>query len=149
MKKLKRKKIKAKLPKKPLKKIFFQEWGTYKDQTLVAVGVNMAEILSFLKKKKVDKESIKAMESWSKDYSQTMANSNGFFCQPSPNLGNILWLKKWDTDDWGCYEVLVHELFHAVYNVMGKSRGMMDEQESMAYQQEHLFNEIRRKLNKK
>jgi len=107
----------------------------------------MKEVVKFLKKNKASEKSIKAIEEDSSSFSETMKNSKGFFAKPTDvSVGSFLWLREWD-NSWECAEVLVHELFHAVYITLGKGRSMMDEQEAMAYQQEFLFQNIRRKLN--
>lgn len=135
--------------KKAYKTIFIQDWGTYGDETVVAVGTTIDEVVQYLKKHKASQGSIKSMEEDAKELSETMKCSKGFFAKPNDTtVGSFLWTRDWD-NSWEHSEVLVHELFHAVYNTLGKGRSMMDEQESMAYQQEFLFRAIRRKLNRK
>jgi len=130
------------------KAIFIQEWGTYTNQTLVAVGSSTDEMLRYLKKNKVNKASIDAFVADKQNLESQMQNSLGLFCRPKDgDAGSILWLKNWDKNNWRCYEILIHELFHAVYGILGKDKGMLDEEEALAYQQEYLFGEIRRKLN--
>lgn len=132
---------------KPFKKIFLQDWGTYGEQMVVAVGVSMDEVIKYLKRLKARKEAIEAVEADAKDMSELMSTSKGFFAKPmNPSCGSILWLKEWD-GSWASNDVLTHELFHAVYNTLGKGKAMMEEQEAMAYQQQYLSESIRRVLN--
>jgi len=145
MKRHKRKQHKA----KPYTKIFLQDWGTFKNQTLVAVGVGTKEMAAYMKRIGAKQSSIDVFNNDKQRLEELMKSSNGFFSTPDDaSTGSILWLKSWD-ESWKDYEVLIHELFHAVYCILGKGRSMMEEQEAMAYQQEFLFGEIRRKLNKK
>ena len=61
----------------------------------------------------------------------------------------ILYLKEWPKkSQWENYEILMHELHHAVHIILGEKRGMANEKEALAYAQEILFNRIRRKLDR-
>jgi hypothetical protein len=123
--------------------IYIQSWGTYQNETLVCIGVSYEEIYKCLKKIKVETDMIKQWEC-DIDLLDNCLNGAGLFW--FNHSRSILWLKDWK-NDWKHYDILLHELFHAVYYILGKGKNMMSEDEGMAYQQEFLFKAIRRKLS--
>jgi hypothetical protein len=124
---------------------FVQSWGSYSIETIVSVGTTHEEVVRYCKKMKFKKEMIEHLEKSKEEIKKLQKKSKGLFCILSP--GNLIWINEY-TDDWDFYQVLIHELFHAVFGEMGQERGMEKEEEAMAYQQEFLFKEIRRKLYK-
>ena len=133
---------------------FVLDWGTYNETTLVAVGLSYAETVKALKKYGCKKEAIDSVVSHEEDIQKILQRNNaGFFWWFSGKTirTTILWLNDWE-DDWPHYETLIHELFHGIISVLGKERGMIQdneiEEEAMAYQLEFLFKNCRRELQK-
>lgn len=140
------KKTIKKLSKNNKKFFYVQEWGSYTNQTLVCVGMTANEIVSASKKLKSDKEFIDFLDKDIRDEVDKLQidGSNGMFTEK--NGASLLWLKVWE-NTWKSTGVLIHELSHAIYMILDKSKGMMDEVEAKAYQQEYLFHQIRSKLD--
>ena len=130
--------------KKIVKCHFIQEWGTYTNQTLICVNLTTDEIIKAAKKEKAAKWFIDILEKDKEDIKKLMDDgARGFFM--SNQGASVLWLKKFE-DEWEWYEVLMHELHHAVHHILRDNKGMGDELEAQAYQQEFLFREIRHVL---
>lgn len=132
---------------KPKQKKFayIQDWGTYGNDTIVAIGMTIPEIVAFLKRKKQGtEEQYKELLDNEENLIGKMKRTQGF-CAVNEDGTSIIWFPDWE-DDWHHYEVLLHEICHAVHNILGKYRNMMDEDESRAYQTEYLFHNIRRTL---
>ena len=127
-----------------MKKIFIQDWGTYKNETLVCIGTGHKEVLRFINSHGIQKRFKKWILGNEELFKSAVdRKDNGFFLF---NEGmSLLWLKDWK-NDWEHYDTLLHELNHAVYFILGNSRLMNAEPEGLAYQQEYLFREIRHKL---
>lgn len=129
-----------------MKKIsFIQGWGTYTNQTFVCVGMTFQEVIRQNKRLHADK--------WFTDFiterkatfeGELRAMPKGFLMYHESGA-SLLWLKTWK-DDWEHYETLIHELHHAVHFMLGKLRLMNDEAEALAYQQEWMFRQLRRRL---
>jgi hypothetical protein len=132
--------------KKP--KHFILNWGTYPQDTLVLIGTPHREWLKVAKiySKKKDLLSWVEQEAMSEDISPIFKTSKGMFIYSPDHSYSMLWLAEWDSE-WVNYETLMHELHHAVHLMLGKKRGMADETEALAYQQEFLFRQARRKLD--
>lgn len=138
--------------KKPVKTWWVQKWGTYQNEMPVFVGYTPKEILAVLKKQKTWKQ--EPILAWEKELKQTEEFAEGReFCWFNDGYC-ILFLKPFE-DKWERLEAIMHECFHLVINILGDKRGMINttvprvEEEAMAYQQEYLFREIRRKLQDK
>lgn len=125
---------------------FVQEWGTYPNQTLVCVGLTVDELIAAAKKYKSNKNFMDWILKQKEMLADKMIGSKGFFAY-SPHCQSILWIKEWE-DNWENMETLIHETFHAVYDMLGVNKGMTTESEALAYQQEYLFKQIRRFINK-
>lgn len=137
--------MKKKSKNKPI--IFIQPWGTYCNDTIVCVGGQYKDMVRFLKQLKYCKpEVIQELVASEKDITAAIDKGNyGWFKFMQKSNYSIIWLKKID-DDWSCWEVLMHELHHAVACILGDERAMANEPEALAYQQEYLFRAIRRRL---
>lgn len=125
---------------------YIQEWGSYNNQTPVFVGYTTKEITSIIKRQKWNKEVVKK---WcdDEDLEKFMEGKNGAVW--SYEGWTLLYLPKWD-GSWDDYETLMHECFHMVIGQLGVQKAFINgeriEEEAMAYQQEFLFRNIRRKL---
>lgn len=138
------------LKKKRTKFWYIQSCGTYTSDIPVFVGYTVKEITQIVKKQNWKKE---PKDAWIKNYDEDNlvfdeSKTGGvWFSQGYA----ILWLREFK-NDWTSYETIMHECFHLVVNLLGKSKMMINnsngvvEEEAMAYQQEFLFREIRRKL---
>lgn len=143
MKKTPAKKL-PKLKKRPSPRWFLQDWGTYQNQTIVVVGMTQKQIVSLMRRRKFDKVAIDAFEADDE--------IPKFFCEE--NKGGVwhhdgktvMWLREWK-DDWDHHETIVHECFHLVVEILGRQKNMgFSHEEALAYQQEYLWRNIRRKL---
>lgn len=141
-------KIKRKTKKKKLKKgAFYQNWGTYTNETLVAVNMSHVEIVRWMKTHKAKPEIIAEWEEGKEDNEKIfLTDQHKGVTWTSKNGASLLWFKKWE-NTWDCFETLVHETRHLVDAVF-KDKRMLEEAEACAYQQEFFFRELRRKLEK-
>lgn len=132
---------------KPL--IFVQDFGTYTNEMLVLVGVeNKKEVFTYLKriKAKVDfsKWVLEDFDSWKERIEEK--KQKGLFCWNDEVEGTVLLLRPFE-DTWEYWEVLLHEIHHAV-DYLVKNNLMEKEIEAQAYLFEYLFRSIRRKLQR-
>lgn len=129
-----------------MKKIFWQDWGTFYGTTMVCLGwKDYAEVLDFLKKKKhtewftalEQKEEFKSFHfsRWTMENVKTGEEKSY----------SLLWLPHWKKD-LEHYKILAHELVHAVMFVMPKFLDVHEEKEAIAYQHSYLFENIAKKL---
>ena len=136
---------------------FILNWGTYEDSTFVAVGLPF-DLLEKKYRKLAEPENKEVLKENRAEIEPLIIQQNkGFFwCKDGDAKRarvSILWLGDWK-DDWEHYDILLHELFHAIIIVLGNHRGMLVareseifyEDEAMAYQLEYLFGQCRRKL---
>ena len=129
--------------KKPkFKATFFQDWGTFSNETLVCVGVDKPEILRYMKLSGVKPDLIAAFTR--KVDSPT---ASAFVWTPPMTGCTLLWLKRWtgnadDLDD------LVHETNHLIYDI-ARDKGFQNEPEIQAYQQGYLFSGILKTLTER
>ena len=131
----------------PLKFAFWQDWGTYDNQSLVCVGLDRDDVLSHAKRLNAKRWFIE----WLRDDPEVQEFFNnsqlgGFFGHHRG--ASILWLKEF-RDEWPFYETLMHELHHAVFYLLEGNNGMHAEMEAQAYQQGFLFRQIRRRFQKR
>lgn len=124
---------------------YVQSWGSYEIQTLVSINLNHQEIIRFLEKKKCDEKFLNAFRN-SEEKLAPSYESRGFYWKPNGAPGSVLWLRPW-SGSWENIEVLIHELHHGVHFHLSQCRGMTDEIEALAYQQEYLFKKIRSELS--
>jgi hypothetical protein len=136
---------------------FLLDWGTYKDTTLVAIGLPF-DLLEKIYRKLAEPQNKEILKENRADIEPLIIEQNkGFFwCKEGDakqGRVSILWLREWK-DKWPDYETLLHEIFHLVIVILGDHRGMLAareseifyEDEAMAYQMEYLFRQCRRKL---
>jgi hypothetical protein len=116
--------------------MFFQSWGTFTNETLVAVGVTKKELITFLKRRKAKPELIERL-----DHKLVIPPGSTAFVWTSPDTGcTLLWMDSFNN----VYEdmcTLVHETNHLVYDI-ARDKGFQNEPEVQAYQQEYLFRHI-------
>ncbi len=130
---------------KTTKKAFIQEWGTYSNQTIVSVGMDVEDMLKYLKRIKAKYEIVKNLAA-NKEVIEKFLLEKCASCHiDRENGATILFFPEWK-NDWEHWDTLIHEVTHLVHAVLGKMKNMMDEDEARAYQTEYLFREIRRKL---
>ena len=127
---------------------FVLDWGTFQDDTLVLVGLGHSEWEAAAKK--VD-GAAKGFVDWVKKAADNCYEAGAFegtkgFFYHDTSPWTILCFPEWN-GTWEDYGTLMHELHHAVHYVLGERRHMKDEMEALAYQQEFLFSQCRRKLN--
>lgn len=129
---------------------YLQEWGSYTNQTYIAIGMNHNEIVKDMKRRNFGAHIIKIFNDQKKE------NDDRWF---NPQVGNtgvcwfhdgksLLWLPHWK-NDWEHWDTIVHEISHLIFEVMCKGKNMTVETEAQAYQLEYLFRAIRRKLWKR
>lgn len=131
------------MKKKPF--LFTQDCGPWKQDILVVIDVDAAGVLKFLKGIKARKSVIELVAS--EDYksgAKLGPNTLGTFFYEGETRFSELRLQTFE-DCWEYWEILIHELHHAVF-FLSKERGMEKEMEAQAYLQEYLFHRIRRKL---
>lgn len=142
------KKKKKKSP-PPFKAIFIQGWGTYNNETLVVVGMSVKEFMGRINVGKtglgVNQKFYDWLVSRKENFTRSIALDNLGFFKDSPEGGSMLWLKEWD-NSWDTGYTLMHELHHAVHFILGYNKGMQEECEALAYQQEWLFKAIQKRL---
>lgn len=117
---------------------YVQSWGTYANQTFVVVNMTKAEIVSAMKKRRLDAEAIDA-------FARIASKFGGDALVWTYDGKTLLWFRGWNNglEDLGN---LTHETNHLIYDVLVKDKGFKDEPEAMAYQQEFLFMAIAKKL---
>ena len=123
------------------KTIFFQDWGTFNGTTLVCVGwKNYAEIKEHLKKRKhwdwYNAMHHKPDEFDSHHFSKWKYKNRRF---------SLLFLKDYKPK-FDYYNILSHELVHAVMFMMSDYLEVEEESEAVAYQHTYLMREIVKKL---
>lgn len=137
---------------KPLKCAFIQEWGPYKSETVIAVGLSDAETAAWMRKEKLFKSFIEAFEKAVVEDDPTGELTQAYFWKDPGTGGSVLVIRKAervpgnDEITWEFYDNLLHELHHATYFILGVGRNMRTEYEALAYMTEWLFREIRRKV---
>lgn len=140
--------MKKKIKVAKLKKgAFYQGWGTYTNETVVAVNMTHDEITTWLKHNEARKGIISEWEKGKEENEKLLYKEfSGMVWMDDTTGATVLWMKEWK-NEWKCFEVFVHELRHLVDGVFRSSK-MLDEPEACAYQTEFLFREIRKKLQK-
>ena len=118
---------------------FIQDWGTYSNQTLVVVGLKDPEVIRLLRR--LNRHSARAFVRQNPDY-----DSAGFVFHH--NGRSLLWLPRWKNTGEDIL-TLIHETNHLIHYVLNKDKGMGNETEAQAYQQEYLFKNIRGRLNQR
>lgn len=126
--------------KKRTRQYFVQGCGTYTNQILVVVGYTPAETAALMRRKKFHKYVINEYEKDHKDEPEDRGLGACWFHDGA----SVIWFPQYE-NTWNFWETLIHEIFHFVH-FMGEQRNMEDEDEALAYLQEYLFRQIRRKL---
>lgn len=117
---------------------FFLNWGTYQSETIVYIAYTRKELEKDLKKFKKASKILENLESEEDD----LYDSQGFCA--TEGTRSLVWVKEYK-DSWLFWDVFIHEINHAVHDVF-KERGMLEEKEAFAYQQEHLIRQARIKI---
>lgn len=130
--------------------LWTQDWGTYDDHTVVAVGFTIQEIIDLMKKDKC-LQWARAVESRKDDFEQMGKNSHFFSSWTMVENGkdyhySVMFLLHWKPD-MSHYKVLAHELVHGISFIMNNKMDVMKENEAFAYQHTYLFDRIATKLN--
>ncbi len=120
---------------------FVLDWGSYACQSVVLINTPKAEALAYMRRAKLKKAFIAAFEAEDIPLSSTGAGY-WWYC-PEPT-GSVISVSS-EFNQWPFWEALVHECHHAVHRWLGKDRGMANETEALAYQQEYLWKTIRQK----
>lgn len=110
--------------------------GTYSDKILVTVGTTWEELNTFTKDFYGNKRNITL------DKDLFNGTCDGFFDDNT----NVLWLSQWRGNVYD-QDVLRHECHHVAQILLGVKRGMHEELEALAYQQDYLIKKIRDILN--
>lgn len=128
------------MKKSKFKILFFQDWGTFSNETLVCVGASKQEILAYMKANRFKIELIEKFER----KTGPKESSEAFTWSPEGTGCTLLWIRYWngDADD---LDTLVHETNHLVYDI-ARDKGFRDEPEIQAYQQAYLFSGILKTL---
>ena len=119
-----------------MKKQFTLTGGTYDDTIYVSVGTTYQELKDWF-------TTLPGNEDLPFPHEKDLfGDSYGFF----EDTLNIIWLDVWDNSEHS-NDILRHEVHHAVQKLLAISRGMYDEYEALAYQQDYLIRSIRSILN--
>lgn len=135
-----------------MKTHFVQSFGSYHNTFLVVVGHEGKEILDIAKELSFSDDAERDV-GWNKFISE---NEKDILQTHKEDVCG----KVWTCDEWGFGIMylggwsmkltdrltLMHELHHAVHFMLGEFRSMEKEAEALAYQQEHLYSEIERRL---
>lgn len=120
---------------------FLQDWGTFRNETFVVVGMGRLEILLAMKRQNFRDDAIKAFENEFRPRDNDPADA---FIWTYEGV-SLLWFRDWKID-LEHYGNLVHETNHLVFE-MSRDGGYRDELEANAYQQQYLWLNIIRKMN--
>ena len=123
------------------------DWGTFFGTTMVCCGwKDYAEVKEFLKRKKYT-QWLEAMEIKAEEFKTNHFSKWGAIDEKNKKITfTILWLKDWKHDAEH-YEILAHELLHAVQFCMPDFLDVTTEHEAVAYQHSYLFNRAAKELN--
>jgi len=119
---------------------YLQDWGTFTNETFVVVGMTQKEILADMRRRKFKKDAIEAFSRQNKPNGDETA-----FVWVRKGM-TLLWLNGWRID-LEHYSTVVHETNHLIWEIT-RDKGMVEEAEMQAYQQEYLFLAIVTRLNK-
>lgn len=124
--------------------IFWVDTGAFMDSFIVSVGKSKKEILSYAKKTKASKDTIKLIEELEDEDLDTSRRIGMTLMEKKSKAVVLLHFPKVD-DTWDSWETVMHECHHAVF-LLSKKKGFEDEMEAQAYLFEYLFRRIRRTL---
>ncbi len=124
--------------------IFIQDWGTYSNETLVAVGETRENIFKWMKKNGIRQELIDQLEEDLEDNETMHRDCDGLVS--SKDGRTFLWLKQYRKNNHDDADCLMHECLHLIQFVLFDEKGMADEKEGPAYQLEYLVRNIRNKI---
>jgi len=129
-----------------MKKHFVQDWGTYGNETIVAVGYNRQETERIVKK--IAGEI--GLKSFRDQYERHLGGSHaGYFLVILGTHYTLLSLADFKKNNAHSIGVLVHELEHAIDFILKDYYGFSNEYEARAYQIQYLFKNIYKKLTAK
>jgi hypothetical protein len=128
--------------KQPFSAIFFQQWETFTNETLVCVGVSKEEILQFMKRSKVKDDLIDLFNKVG-----PQPGVSGFVWTPKNTGCTLLWLDSFNGRERDMF-TLIHETNHLIYDI-SRDKGYVNEPELQAHQQEFLFKQIWHELQKR
>lgn len=141
------------MSKKTKKFWYLQDGGTYSFQIPVFVGYTIPEVVEVLKKQKgLNPEAIKEFVDGVEMATKSFHGKQGGVWSTDSGW-SILFLPSWE-GSWNDIETLVHECFHLTINMLGRGKMMINcssgtiEEEAIAYNQEYLWRNIRRRLEK-
>jgi hypothetical protein len=122
---------------------FIQDWGIFRNETFVCVGMTRMEILLEMKRQEFRKDAITAFEMTFRPKDDDPA---AMFVWVDEGI-SLLWMADWRVD-LEHYGDLVHETNHLVFEV-GKDVGFREELEANAYTQQYLWLNIIKRLNER
>lgn len=133
--------------KPPYPRIFLLSHGTYANETIVAIGAAMPEVIRYAKRIGAKKDAVAWLETCHKEdlENHTTPSESGYIREAPAGGYTLMWLKPFE-DCWEFWETLIHELSHLVDFVLSDQKRMAKETEARAYQIEYLFRQVRRKL---
>lgn len=126
---------------RPKKLVFIQDWGSYSNETVVAVGATHKDVMDFVAKLRLEKGIIK----WLEDLKDITEKIEDKAYTVSRDGRTLLWMPAYE-DCWEYWETLIHEINHLIDFVLVERKRMSPETEAKSYQFEYLFRSIRRKL---
>lgn len=136
---------------KKIKQILWtQDWGTYNDKTVVAVGFTVQEIIDLMKADKCIGWA-KAVEARKDEFEEMCKGSHFFSSWVMEENGkdfhySIMFLLHWKPDVEH-YKILAHELIHGISFIMARKMNVLKENEAFAHQHSFLFESVVIKLN--
>lgn len=146
--------MKKKVVQKKLKTALIYDWGSFPSHTFICIGLTHEEAIKWCKdrKNKISKEFTSWIEKDAHIKKSFSGNDGGVFTYGTGDyegdkLSFSAIIVKDFEDVWTCWEILLHELHHAVYWIT-KFHALQDETEAQAYTYVQAFRTIRRKLQK-
>jgi hypothetical protein len=142
------KKHKSKKPKPPdtvwlsaKKFAFLQDWGTYGNETFVAIGLTHDEILAAMRKMGCAESNVLCYDRGFEPEDRKKYYEEPFTWNAKGRAMGLLYMPDWK-NNLDSYTTLVHETSHMIKRCLIDYRGMEDEVEAQAYQQQYLFSQI-------
>jgi hypothetical protein len=121
---------------------FIQDWGIFKNETFVCVGMTRMEILLEMKRRDFRKDAMDAFELMFRP--KEGEDPAAMFVWFHEGV-SLLWIADWKID-LEHYSDLLHETNHLVFE-MGRDGGWRDELEANAYTHQYLWRSLVEKLN--
>ncbi len=134
------------MKKKKGKFIYAQDWGTYQQDTVVAVNCTKDDIVKWCEKN-TTKNFLAIFNKKEQEGLGEMTKEGGASgCVWYQDGYSILWIRDYE-NSFRFYDTLVHECLHLVQFGLIEHRSFQGENEGQAYQQEFLHRSIRRRLS--